>query len=597
MSDEIKVGMDPRSVLQACEDIQQKLKALSQSVEESLGKQAPKSIKKFEESAEVGTNRVGQFVRNLSTRIKEDLKTAFDIGSLASGLNIAKQLASGTKEVFEMEKAFARLNTRLGLSGDKLKQFKVDVGRAVAGTGQKLGDVLPGVETAAAQGNIKDPKQLSDISKALGQVRAVTNEDTGKLADTAINILKSRGDKINAQSIAETLDVMQATRKSGAFAGAADAGGAINEVSQFAKKLGLSLRETGALAAQTSKAGDAGQNILRQLSEMATKPGQQTKLNEVLGQQIFKNGKLDPSALGKVDVNKFGSASIMEEASGLSGNAGQDLRQTIEAFKGGMDNFQQVVKGSNETSAQFEEVAQTLSMKIDIFKQQAINAGREIGDGFSGLANALIGGDFQKAKTSLSDIGTSISDNKGVVAGAAAAAVGSALLAGGGANSLLKKIPGAGLAKGLVGGEIAAAAGAQKVYVVNAAEIGAGLGGMGGAGATGVMGKLAKGAGIGGLAAGAIVLADSLIGDQVEAAAKKSLLPSQGVAMDEGQMRALQSIFIKKGGESGTGQTFGDFIEAWKAAVAEIEAKKKPKIVQVSNPSSIQTTSPRSGVK
>lgn len=480
MSDEIAdFDLSPKKVLQSLEDMSKEIKNLASRIEESLGKEAPKSIGKLEDAAENGTNKIQKFFRNLGDRVREDLKTAFDVGSLAGGLKMGSEFAAGTKQVFEMERAFDRLNTRLKLTGKQLMDFKRELGRKVAATGQKLEDVLPGVETVAARGGVKSPEQLEQIGDVLAKVKATTNEGTEGLSEKVVEILKNQGKKVTAQSFKDTVDALQGTRTAGAFKSAGDAGGAVDELAAYSKGK-YSTRELGGLAAQASKAGPQGQDILRQLMDKGSTIGGQQQLNAILG-PIFKNGKLDANALGRVDQKKFGqfSQQTLEHTTGLHGANGADLSRFLDSFKGGLDQMGRVVNGANETGAQFDIATDNLASKIDKFKERTKEAGREIVGSVSKLAGDVIGGHFGNLKEDTKGIGAAAWQNKGTLAGGLAVGGIAALLAGSGARKLLSKIPGGGMAGGLMGAEAAKAAGIQPVFVTNASEIGGGIGGKG----------------------------------------------------------------------------------------------------------------------
>jgi len=230
--------------------------------------------------------------------MKEDLKTAFDTSGVLAGAKFAKDMGEGVKQVFEMERAFDRLNTRLGLSNKQLMDFKKNLGRGVAGTGQELKDILPGVETFAAKGKVRDAGQLANIGESLGKVRATTGEDIEGVADSVVEILKNQGKAITDQSVRSTLDAIQGTRTSGAFKTAGEAADAIQAITgsispEQMKKMGIGTREIGGLAAMASSGGDQGQQILQSILKDATSAGGKDKLNAIFGQNIFKNGCAD----------------------------------------------------------------------------------------------------------------------------------------------------------------------------------------------------------------------------------------------------------------------------------------------------------------
>lgn len=512
MAEEIKLDLDPKKIVQAMEDIKEQAKKLADVIEESLGKGAPKSIDAMEKAADKGANAISSRFKDLGKRIKEDLKTAFDISGLAAGLKFAETLGQGIKEVFSLEKAFDKLNTRLQLTGKTFQDFKKSVGTSVASTGQKLEDVFPGIETASSKGGVKSPQELAAIGKALGQVRAATGESTEALASSVVEILRTQGKKVTAQTFQQTLDALQGTRTSGAFKTAGEAGGAIQAITtgvspEQLKKMGLGTRELGGLAAQASKAGEGGNEILQHVLQMATQAGGKQLLNSIFGTQLFKGDKLDVNAFSKVNKNQFGkySEQVLASATGAD-QAG--LSRFLDVMKSGMSDFKKVAQGSNETASQFKTATNNLASSVDQFKERTKNATREVGEDLAASASELLKGNFKGAFEDLKHGGHSALENKGTIAAALGGSAAAALLLGGAGGSLLKKIPGVGgLAGGLAGGELAKQAGATPVYVVNASEIGGGLPGAAG-GALGAAGKL----GLFGLAGGAGLAAGAALG-------------------------------------------------------------------------------------
>lgn len=484
MSDKpsVEIDLNPQKVIDSLNDMGEETMSLADKIEAALGKGAAGSIAKLEDAAERGTTKISGFFRNLGTRVKEDMKSAFDVGKLLSGIKIAENIAQGTRQIFDMERAFDRLNTRLGLSNTQMIAFKKNVGQKVAGTGQKLEDVLPGVESAAARGNIKSPQQLGEIAQALGQAKATTGEDTGSLSETVTEILKSQGIKITGDTFKKTLDALQATRVKGSFQTAGEAGQAIEKLSPYAKQLGMGTRQLGGLAAMAGKSGAGGQNILEQLMKSATEIGGASRLNATLGQKVFKEGKqgqavgMNAEALGKVNMQ---SPQVMEAITGLTGASGGDLKRFVDSFKSGMDDFQGVVSGADETASQFGVATDNLASKIDKFKENAKESGREIGESFSQLGKDLLGGKVSKLGDDVKNIGKTGMENKGTLLASLGIAGAGALMAGSGMKGLLSKIPGAGgMLGGVVAGEAAKAAGITPVYVTNAKDIGASGGSM-----------------------------------------------------------------------------------------------------------------------
>jgi hypothetical protein len=159
-----------------------------------------------------------------------------------------------------------------------------------------------------------------------------------------------------------------------------------------------------------------------------------------------------------------------------------------------MADFSKVVNGANETSAQFETATDNLASKVEEFREKTKEVGRELGGSVSKMARDLMGGQVKKSFEELKNFGKTAWENKGTLAaGLGTTAVVGALM-GGGLNHLFKKV-GGNLVGGALGGAmsetVAEAAGVQKVYVVNASEIGGGAGEHGEA-ALGKMGKVGQ---------------------------------------------------------------------------------------------------------
>lgn len=498
MADQIKLDLDPKAILQSMNDISEQTKKLAQIMEDSLGKNAVKSIDSMEKAAQNGSNKISTHFRDLGKRISQDLKTAFNITGLMAGLKFADQIGQGIKEVFNLERAFDKLNTRLQLTGKNFQDFKKNVGTSIASTGQKLEDVFPGVEVAASKGNVKSPEELSSIGKALGQVRAATGESTEALADSVVEILRTQGKKVTAQTFQQTLDALQGTRISGSFKTAGEAGSAIQGITagvspEQLKAMGLGTRQLGGLAAQASKSGQGGQEILQHVLQMATQAGGKELINSIFGTQLFKGEKLDVGAFKNINKKQFGQHSEQVLASATGADQAQ-LSRFIDVMKTGFGDFKKVTSGADETASQFKTATNNLASNVDQFKERTKNATREIGEDLATAANELLKGNWKGALEAGKHGAESLSENKGVLGGAAGMSAAAAVMMGSGAGNLLGKIPGVG---GLIGGQVAKATGTTPVYVTNAAEISSG----------GIAGKL----GMFGLAGGAGAMAGSAL--------------------------------------------------------------------------------------
>lgn len=522
MSDEtIKLGLDPAQVLAALKEMATKSEELAKQIEDALGKDAAASIKKLEDTAEKGSGRIGNFFNNLGKRVKEDMKTAFDFSRVMAGVKFTDEIAKGAKQVLDMERAWDRLNVRIGASAKTFGAFKTELGKGVSATGASLEKVLPGVEAVVARGGLKDTTELGKIGEILAKAQAATGEETGNMAEQLVDSIQARGMKVNAATMKEAIDAAMAARNAGTFGTATEAASAIAHVSPFAKQMGLGTRETAALAAQASAAGGPGVDILRQLMERGTQVGQQGALNQLLGANIFKGGKLDSNALGNINLSKFKGLSEQQMAgiTGFSGASGDDFVRFVQAFKQGNDRFKSVLSSSDDTAKAFEASTQNFAARLDRFKERLTNAGREIVGGLSQSAEGVFSGNKDKIKGGLAQAGAGIKDNAGTLAAGTAGTLAMGLLFGGGLRNLMGGQIGtaAGIARGK---GIQQATGVQPVFVVNAKEIGggamekiapfAGLGKFGGA--MGVLGAGAAGYGVGSLINEIPGVSDAVVG-------------------------------------------------------------------------------------
>lgn len=483
MAEDLKIGLDDKPMLEAIKRLQEATKALAEAMEKSLGKDAVKAVEDLDKAAEQGTASISSRFKDLGKSILENMKIASSAGSLIAGLKIGESFVQGAKEVFNLERAFDRLNTRLQLTGRTFQDFKNNIGKSVAATGQKLEDIFPGVETASAKGGVKSPKELADIATVLAKARTATGEGTGALSDTVIQILQNQGKEINAKTFQDTLNVLQGTRVAGAFHTATDAGQAIEAITKGIRKedlqkMGLGTRELGGLAAQSSKGGAGATDVLQHILMTATKAGGEGQLNSIFGTDIFKNGKLDVGAFSKANKDRFGqhSAQVMSEATGTD-QAG--LSRFLDSMKSSQENLKKVTDGSDETGKQYEIASDNLATKADKYKQSLVNATRSVADGFSSAVNEMIKGNKEGAIDDLKKAGQSAWENKGSLASGAALATLGTILTGGGIKGLGKFFSGAiGTAEGVSEGKaLEKASGVTPVFVVNASEIG-GKGGL-----------------------------------------------------------------------------------------------------------------------
>jgi hypothetical protein len=455
----IEIGLSPEEVVAALSAMGDEVKKFQAVIEDALGKKASQAVNDLKDTADKGTNAITKFFSNMGTRIREDLKTAFDVSSVIAGAKFAREIGEGVKSVLDMERAFDRLNVRMGLSTTQMAEFKRTAGRATADAGVNLQDIQPGLLSAASRGGVRDPKQMSIIAGVLAQSRQINPQlDAGTAMDDVAEILKRQHLDINGENVRKTFDAINAATVRGGFKNSNDAAAQLAHMSGTAGMLGMDTRTMAGLAAVASKSGDTGEDILRQILSKGTGLDRGQAFNAQVGADVFKNGKLDPQALGRIDTSRFGNISpqVLEKITGVSGASGADFKQFVETMRDSMGDFDKVVNGMNETADEFGTATQSTAAKIEMFKARVTQAGAEIGESIMEMVTGLANQD--SSNKGLQHLAGSVWHNKGDLAVAGGLSLGAAMLTGGGIRSLL-------------GGKIADAQGIQKVYVTNAGEI------------------------------------------------------------------------------------------------------------------------------
>lgn len=403
MSDtKLEIDLDPKKVLDGLKEMASGSKLLAEDMEKAL-KLIEGNFDKLGKKAEDSANKVDGTFRNLGTRMKEDLKNLLDLGKIMGAIGMADQIKQGVTQIFTMEQSFARLNTRLGLSGKELTNFKNSFGRAAAEAGIDAEKLFPGIETMSAKGGVKDAGQLGAIADVLAKTSTVTQEDTGSLSDSIIGILKDQGKQVTAQSVKETADALAATRVSGAFKTSAEAGNAIARLTSMldpklkdVQSMQLGTRELGAMSAMASRGGERGMDIMQSILKTASGAGGKSIINGVLGAAIFdKTGKMDVAAFNKVSPEAWGRYTSQGRGAALGVN-NADLSRFVTSMQQNQSVFGGVTGGKDEVNKQFKSI-DTMSQKFNTFTGKVTENAREFGGGIMDSAKSLFNGDTKGA--------------------------------------------------------------------------------------------------------------------------------------------------------------------------------------------------------
>jgi hypothetical protein len=514
------------------EDLRRSFEATGKGAGEAVEDQTKKTERFFERMKRSGAS--------VARSIKDDFKALMGLNAIGDSLKISNQFRGAIKEVFELSDGIRKYGTALGIASQDFGKFQSEMIRGLGkiglssdvasrslkglmGTGVRGQDALIGYSTAAGQ--------LASVSKTQGQ--------EGEISKGMAMVLRAQGKDVNDVSAMSGLatEVNRAYQATGLspeqilkgmesmFTGLSD---------DFRKR--FSLQSMTQMAATAQVAGPEATAFLEQYMKMS--PVARMGLDAQGMKGVIRDD-------GTLDVDKFGAfaKNIKGRVGGDPQLAAQTLGMSEDAAKGFLrlaDSLDRVKEAQTAIQQSTRDLGQDYRNSMGFGEAFRANINRVKSLLASPLSAISEGGSGLMQKLSESDAGA------GLVTGGAAA--GAAVLAGGGLRAL-----GGLFGKGAIGGLAKGAAvegltGRETipVYVVNAAEIGAGLGGltgMGGAGGrlAGAAGFLAKGAGV--LGAGA---AGYALGSAVEPAVSGFLNEKTAGTTSEGfQGNAIERLLFK----------------------------------------------------
>lgn len=526
MPGEVKLSV--RSELQKIIDDLTKLTKRGQDVGDTfkeIAKETGDAITDQTNRTNTFFSQMQNFGRRVAGQLKSDFQSLLSINALGGALKLSEQFRGSIKETVNLSDTIRKLGATFGMAQKDFAGFQTAITKGLGDIGlssEQAANALQGL----AETPVKGQKNLIEYSKVAGQLASISGEKgrEGDIAKGLSGVVRAQGGNVNdlAQMkavAAEVQKIREATGKSSTET--------VKALEDLLRSMPQDLRKAigvqglSKLAAAGTAAGGGSTKFLEELlskSPIARKALEAQGFGNVFGKEglnIESFRKAAGSVLKRVGMDPRMAAQTL----GLTEEAAEGfvrLYESLDQVKAAQDR---VVKSNGDVDKAYRETMSLGdSFRASINKVKSIFA--------APLSKATQGITGMLGKASESNLGAA-----GVVAGGGVLA---ALLAGVGLKGIGKGLGIGGLAKG---GAIEAMTGrqVQPVYVVNASEIGGGVGDMLSAGG-GLISKL-KTTGLYGAAAGVGVGGGALLSEGlnklVETSAPNSLLRKGDTAVTD----------------------------------------------------------------
>ncbi len=512
-----KVISDLEGIKGAAQDVHDQMAKMGQGVEDNI-KQNEKKTKTFLENIRgLGGRVAGQ--------LKSDFKALMSMNAIKDSLALSSQFRGSLKETMNLGDAIRKLGSTFGIAGRDFASFQSKLTKGLGDIGMSS-EVAAKVMEGLADTPVRGEKSLLKYSQTAGKLASISRQQgkEGDIAKGIAEVIRAKGGDVNDTGAMEAVaeDLRRVFVQTGK--GPTETLGAMQQIFEGMSQDFRKTFSTRGLAMLAAGGQVAGPNSVKFLEEYLSKsPIARASMDAQGFKGVFTDNGID------IDKFKTASAGVLNRVGGDPRLAAQTLGLSEEAAEGfvRMAESLDLVKTAQEavkaSSGSLDEQYRKSMGFTESFKANINRLKGALSEPLAFLSQK--GSDLMSA-ASESDAGAA-----GVVAGGATLA---AILAGFGTRGLGKAL-GGGVGGLLKGGAATALTGqeVQPVYVVNASEIGGGLGGAGG-GAAG----LAKGA--------AGVLVAGAAGYAVGTAAN-SLIEShtQGTTSEGFEGNAVERMFFK----------------------------------------------------
>lgn len=523
----LSADADLAAIFKEIEKYTQKVRKVADD-QQKLGKQTEETIKKTTKNTETMFTKVNGFGRRVLNQLTSDMKALMSMQALAGGLKLSDQFRGSIKETVALSDQIRKLGTTLGIASKDFASFQSKMTRG-------LGDIGLSSEVASraleglSETQVRGQENLIEYAKISGQLASVGRQQgsEGEIAKGMAGVIQARGGNINDPNQVRALgqELLKIQNATGAKMTES-----LSFMQEVFSRMPAEIRKQITPAQLSGMAG----------AEAIGGKGSTEFLRDLMSQGQYGAGRLRMKAqgidlLGAQGVNVEGLKKLREEAMKMGGG---DLRQGVMNITGASDQAAEglvrLIENMDRLQSAQDNIAKSTA---DLNTQYKASMG--MGEAFKASINK-VKGLLATPLSWMSQKGTDLmgkasESTTGAVLATGGAAVAAAVLAGGGLRGLGKGLGLGGLAKAeameAITGEHV-----QKVYVVNASEMG-GMGGVAGA-AGGLAGTARSVAGVG--LAGAIGYE---VGDKIANPIIDKY--TQGATSEGFQGNAVERLFFK----------------------------------------------------
>lgn len=520
----LSADADLAAIFKEIEKYSQKIRRVADD-QQKLGKQTDEVMKKTTKNTETMFTKVNGFGRRVLNQLTSDMKALMSIQALTGGMKLSEQFRGSIKETVALSDQIRKLGTTLGIASKDFSSFQSKMTKG-------LGDIGLSSEAASraleglSETQVRGQENLIEYSKLAGQLASVGRQQgsEGEIAKGLAGVVQSRGGNVNdinqVRAISqELLKVQNAT------------GQKMTESIQFMQdvfsKMPMEVRKQVSTPMLTGMAA----------GEAVAGKGSTAFIQDLLSQGQYGAGRLRMQAqginlMGDKGISVEGLKKLREEAIKMGGG---DLRQGVQNITGASDEAAEGLVRLIENMDRLQSAQDNISKSTaDLNTQYRQSMG--LGESFRASINK-VKGLFATPMSWMSQKATDVmgkasESNTGAVLATGGAAIAAAVLAGGGLRGLGKGLGLGGLAKA-EGIEAITGEHVQKVYVVNASEMGGGI-----AGAAGGMGMLGKAGLVGAAGAGGYALGSAVANPIIDKY-------TQGTTAEGFQGNAMERLFFK----------------------------------------------------
>lgn len=483
---QLSVRSELTKIIAELEGLRAKATEVSTAMQDT-GQAVSDNIKNNTKKTETFFGSLRNLGRRAADQLRGDFKSLISINALTDAFKLSNQFRGAISETVNLSDAIRKLGGTFGIAGKDFVSFQSRMTQGLGALGMDS-DVASRALEGLQSTRVRGQEQLTDYTATAGMLASVSREtgQEGAIAGGMARVIQARGGNVNdtkqMRALAEQLRRIFVETGKGPTE-------SLKAMEDIFTNMPIDLRKALTPSAMTSLA----------TASAVGGPGATKFLEEYLGKSPIARMAFEAQG-GKgvftekgIDIEKFrafskailsrvgGDPRLAAQTLGLSEDAAEGFVRLSESLDRVKDAQQRISKSTGDLTTQYKNsMTMGEAFKANINKVKSLLA-----QPLSWLT--------QKTTEVLSGASESTAGAAGVVAGGGVLA---ALLAGGGLRGIgagiLGTVTRGAAAQAITGKEV------QPVYVVNAAEISAGVAtAAGAAGGVGTLGKVAGAAAAG----------------------------------------------------------------------------------------------------